>query len=677
MTFSQESIQPILDWISAHPTWSGFIVFLISLSESLAIVGLVVPGVVMMTAIGTMMGSGILPFWQTLWWAILGAIAGDGVSYWLGYHYHEHLRDFWPFKQFPNLLARGETFFKNHGGKSIIFGRFVGPVRPMIPVIAGMMDMTPRRFLFFNVLSAFAWAPIYSLPGILIGASLGNLSPEVASRVGLLILLLLLALWLLYEFLLTIGAWIFHAIERGLTRTWETWQRSKKFPTLHNLFKTAQGTEAAQLGIGLLFLFSLILFVFTCYGVHVSDSIVKLNEPVYQVLRALYWSKLVDVFALITMLGEPWVLLPAVFVCGVFLFFKGRIKTLCCWYLTIGTGFALGTVVKFMMNIPRPETIAHYLPDRSFPSGHALTSTLVFGLTAALIQSDLPSRFRSIPWISAILLIFTICFSRVYLGFHWFTDIMGGITLGMACVSLGFFLYRRFEAKSLPMGMLLIPGISMIIIGTALYATFVYPKQRIALIRHWFTTTLNTEAWWQDKETNTLTLYRTGAFKRQATEFDVQWLGTLPSLKSLLEKAGFEPLPPLTFGSGVLLLEKEPNPIAFPIMPKFHRDRLPVLVMAKAMSKTKRLVLQLWRSDFETPKHIPLWVGTIRLEEAKSPLPLITVYIDIDETMEDKTEALQGFIQMLSPVLKSSFKIVNSVDNTQHKILLLDSSKAK
>ena len=146
---TQESIQPFLQWIGEHPHWSGLAVFLISLSESLAIVGLVVPGVVLMTAIGAMIGAGILPAWITLGWAILGAIAGDGISYWLGYHYHEHLRDFWPFRSYPALLARGEAFFKSHGGKSIILGRFIGPVRPMIPVIAGMMDMSPKRFLFF------------------------------------------------------------------------------------------------------------------------------------------------------------------------------------------------------------------------------------------------------------------------------------------------------------------------------------------------------------------------------------------------------------------------------------------------------------------------------------------------------------------------------------------------
>ena len=61
--------------------------FLISLSESLAVVGLVVPGVILMTAIGSLIGAGKLPALATMTWAILGAIAGDGLSYWLGLYW--------------------------------------------------------------------------------------------------------------------------------------------------------------------------------------------------------------------------------------------------------------------------------------------------------------------------------------------------------------------------------------------------------------------------------------------------------------------------------------------------------------------------------------------------------------------------------------------------------------
>lgn len=624
---TQESIQPFLDWITAHPTWSGFIVFLISLSESLAIIGLVVPGVVMMTAIGGMMGSGHLPFWETLSWAVLGAIAGDGISYWLGYHYHQRLRDFWPFKQFPKFLARGEAFFKHHGGKSIIFGRFVGPVRPMIPVIAGMMDMSPRRFLFFNILSALAWAPLYSLPGILIGVSLGTLPPEVASRVGIFVLLLLLALWCVYEILLLIGSWILKTINTIINGIWKMLNR---LAWIHPILKTSQGSEQNQLGTLILCLLSFAGFYITIIDILNANGIANWNEPVYQVLRALYNTDAIAYTGFLTGLGDPWVLLLTAAAVGFWLLWEQRFKTACCWFLTIGLGFILCFVIKLETAIPRPEGLIYASHQFSFPSAHALTATLIFGLAAAFIQPALSLKYRWVPWTIAIPLILFIAFSRIYLGMHWFTDIIGSLTLGLACLTLGLFIHRRIEPKPVPMRAILLPGVIVISIMFSIYGVFFYPKIQTELLRQWPTYTLSEKIWWQGQG-DTNGLYRTGAFKRQATVFDVQWLGTLDSVKSALEKAGWKAIPKLNFKTGVMLLANNPPALTFPVMPKFHRDRLPILAVTKELNSTKRIVLQLWRSDYLTNQGIPLWVGTLRLEESSHPLPLVTTFLEQSE----------------------------------------------
>lgn len=623
---TQESIQPVLNWISSHPHWSGFIVFLISLSESLAIVGLIVPGVVMMTAIGGMMGSGILPAWQTLSWAILGAVAGDGISYWLGYHYHQHLRDFWPFKQFPKLLARGEFFFKHHGGKSIVFGRFVGPVRPMIPVIAGMMDMAPKRFLFFNILSAIAWAPLYSLPGILIGASLGNLSSEVASRAGLLVLLLLLALWCIYEILLLLGAWIVNTLKNCVQFTWEILNRSS---LIHSLLKTKQGTEQNQLGILLLFILAVIGFVITTYDALHAEGIAALNEPMYQVLRALYLDKLITTIGLLAGLADPFVLLPAAAMVGFWLLCQKYLKAAGCWLMTIFGGFIAGHYIGSLTAVPRPEGLMYLSHSYSFPSGHTLAIVLTFGLAAAFIQHALLRKYRWLPWVIVIPIILFISCSRIYLGMHWFTDIIGSLTLGIACVALGTFIYRRIVPHRIPMRAILIPGLLTISITFSFYTIYVYPTIRTHLVRAWPIHLLNQTVWWTGKGP-TNDLYRTGAFKRQATVFDIQWLGNLNTIQTILEQEGWATLPKLNFKTGVMMLANDPSPTLFPIMPKFHRDRLPVLTVAKPLNAHKRLVLQLWQSDYLSAQtDTPLWVGTLRLEEASHPLPLVTLYLEV------------------------------------------------
>lgn len=627
---TQESIQPFLDWIGAHPHWSGFAVFLISLSESLAVVGLVVPGVVLMTAIGAMMGGGILPFWLTLTWAILGAIAGDGISYWLGHHYHQHLRDFWPFRQFPKLLARGEAFFKHHGGKSIIFGRFVGPVRPMIPVIAGMMDMTPKRFLFFNVLSAIAWAPLYSLPGILIGASLGTLSPEVAKRVGFLILLVLLILWLIYIVLLKIGGWLAGVIHDSLSRLWQSWITSNQLPWLRTILRKAEGIEEGQLGTACLFLLGVFIFTFTLIDVWNGIGLVRWNEPVYQVLRALYSDRWIDVFAIFTELANPWVLLPAAGAIGFWLSLKKQKTAALCWLITIGVGFLIGLFLKHTLGISRPEGLLAYSQENAFPSGHTLTATLVFGFASALIRDALPPTQRWIPWIISIPLILLIAFSRLYLGVHWFTDILGSLSLGTACVAIGTLVYRRLERNPIPISFILIPGILVLIVTMTTYSVFHYPETRLKLNRHWPTHSFEETNWWEGKN-EIKELFRLGAFKRQATVLDVQWLGDITLAQTLLKQHGWTDIPKLNFNSAIMILANVPSPTEFPVMPKFHRDRLPKLIMAKPIDNQTRLVLQLWQSDYQTNTKTPLWVGTLRLEVASHPLPLMTVFLESSE----------------------------------------------
>lgn len=189
-----DAIQPLLDWMQAHPALSGLVVFAIACTESLIVVGVIVPGVVLMLGIGALVGLGALELWSTLLWTVLGAIVGDGVSYWVGRHYDQQLRSIWPFTKHPELLPRGERFFHKHGAISIIIGRFVGPIRPVIPAIAGVMHMNPWVFYAVNIASAIAWAPVVILPGVAVGASM-HLASELAGRLMIVFLLLLLLAW--------------------------------------------------------------------------------------------------------------------------------------------------------------------------------------------------------------------------------------------------------------------------------------------------------------------------------------------------------------------------------------------------------------------------------------------------------------------------------------------------
>ena len=220
------TFQPLLDWLVQHPGLSGAVVFAIAALESLVVVGVLVPGVAFMLGIGTLVGMGLLPLWSTLFWAAAGAVFGDGIGYWLGRHFDTQLRHIWPMTKYPDVISKGEQFFKRHGGISIVFGRFVGPVRSIIPAIAGMMHMRPGYFYFVNILSALAWAPVVILPGAAFGASLGMAS-DVALRLGIVLVTLFFVIWfiawsikrLFGEYLLRLGRRVF-LIANTLYRFW-------------------------------------------------------------------------------------------------------------------------------------------------------------------------------------------------------------------------------------------------------------------------------------------------------------------------------------------------------------------------------------------------------------------------------------------------------------------------
>ena len=162
-------VQPTLDFISAHSGWAFPVRFVTSFGESFAFLSLLFPGTSILIVAGTLMATGSLPYWPVLLGAVIGAVLGDTVSFWLGQRYGGGIGRIWPFTRSPELLPNGIRFFRKHGGKSVFIGRFFGPVRAVIPLAAGIMRMPRGRFWFANVTSAIVWAPMLLLAGDAVG----------------------------------------------------------------------------------------------------------------------------------------------------------------------------------------------------------------------------------------------------------------------------------------------------------------------------------------------------------------------------------------------------------------------------------------------------------------------------------------------------------------------------
>ena len=162
----------ILAFVREHKAWAGPTVFVLAFGESLAFISLILPFWAILVGIGTLIGaSGGLDFWYILTMAAVGAALGDWFSYWLGYHYHEPIARMWPLKNYPDLLPKGHAFFEKWGAWAVVLGRFSGPLRASVPLVAGIVAMPRVKFQIANWSSAFLWAFVLLAFGDIAGQS--------------------------------------------------------------------------------------------------------------------------------------------------------------------------------------------------------------------------------------------------------------------------------------------------------------------------------------------------------------------------------------------------------------------------------------------------------------------------------------------------------------------------
>jgi membrane protein DedA with SNARE-associated domain len=107
--------------------------FAVAFLESLAIVGILMPGILLLFLVGTLIGPDWTLFLACWLAASSGALLGDGLSYWLGDRYRDRIPGIWPFRHRPELLVASRAQFRKHGGKAIVIARFIGPMRPVVP----------------------------------------------------------------------------------------------------------------------------------------------------------------------------------------------------------------------------------------------------------------------------------------------------------------------------------------------------------------------------------------------------------------------------------------------------------------------------------------------------------------------------------------------------------------
>jgi len=630
-------IKALLVFITHHPALAYGGIFLISLSESLALVGLIVPGTVIMFGVGAIVATGSLGLKPVLLLAATGAIAGDGISYWLGHHYQEKLRRIWPFSRYHGMLQNGEAFFHRHGGKSVLFGRFVGPVRPVIPIVAGMLGMSPLHFGVVNVLSAIGWAFVYILPGVFFGTSLA-VAGAVSTRLAVLIFILLAAMWgfiwLSRKLVVLVGhrgpIWL------AALKDWaaaDTPVHGVMLPVKRLLLYLFLRQQGEELFFGFLVLMLFVAgwgFLGVLQDVLAKDPLVIADQAVYHFFQSLRTPWGDHILVAVTELGDSFVNICISGAVLLVLLLKRRYRTAGYWVLTILGGLLGVQLLKWLIHLPRPVALYHGTSAYGFPSGHTTMSVILYGFLAILIARGLSSTLRWGLFVSVFVVSFVVAISRLYLGAHWLSDVLGGFFIGTSWVALLGIAYLKRPSEGVPRRLLGLVTVLVIVIAGSWHVSRRHEKDLAFYAPRYNVQSMPLATWLADgwRELPAWRIDMKGEWEQPLT---IQWAGPPDELAQYLLTRGWQRPPSLNLKNFLGMFSPDTPIEKLPVLPHLHNGRVDRLRLAHR-GKNKRWVLRLWPADARiTGNNVPLFVGTIETQHRRHLTGLITAAQDTGE----------------------------------------------
>jgi undecaprenyl-diphosphatase len=618
------------------------IVLVAAFLESLAFVGLIFPGTVLITLFGFFAAKGDVNLAGVMLFAIIGAVCGDGLSFSLGKRgtglFRSGHRIFT-----ANSLAWGERFFKRHGNKSIFLGRFVGPIRPIVPFVAGMFNMSLQSFLLWNVLSAFAWSISYIMLGYFFGQS-WQMIRTWSTRMGIFLVMIvtfLLGLYVLkwwitnrgkqwYGLIRSIASSIKDAVAGNPDVQLLTKRHARLFGFLRSRLRTDQFSGLPLTLLLLAFVYTLGLFLGVVEDIITADPIVAADVRIVHLLYTFRTPAMIHAFLWITFLGNWQIIISATGIVSIiFLLWRQKPYVLSLWVVLLGSEL-FKSLGKMVFHRPRPELAVYLEHSFAFPSGHATIAVAFYGFIAfCLWQRVKKWKPRLNILLATMVIVVAIGFSRLYLGVHYLSDVWGGYLLGLLWLILGismteWMLSKRMAgqqtprpvagAKMISLALIMAEGLLFVILGAHFHPAV---RQPTTVPAHRVITG------------DPLKLFSNNALPR----FTETLTGTRQEPLNLLvvasndrtlidafEKAGWYVADPVAFGSMVravqAVITNQSYPTA-PITPYFWHGMVHDYGLEKpsaSQSIRERHHIRFWRTPFKTADGNKIYVGTASLD---------------------------------------------------------------
>jgi membrane protein DedA with SNARE-associated domain/membrane-associated phospholipid phosphatase len=435
-------IAGIVDWIlSLHGGAALAIVFGVPALEASAFVGFLFPGEIAVVLGGVLAYQGRVPLAAVIVAAVTGAILGDTIGYFIGRRWGRRILRF-VIRRLPLLgrrvdhhLDTAEAYLQRRGGAAVFVGRFTAALRVMVPGLAGMARMPYSEFAAYNAAGGIAWGTTFVLLGYFGGAAWRRVA-GVASRAGLALLALILIGLIATRVLRAIREGGESATDRLARVRPVAWAR-RRYPG-QAAWLARRVDPRSPSG-------------FLLSAVAVSGGLCAwlfggLTQDIVAREEAVRWDPGIERFAVahrtewltafmkgVTWLGSSLVLIPLVVAVAASFLIRRRDRVAAVGIVASYAGaVALYDIVKGIVGRPRPSVTIHLVgvSGSSFPSGHATLAVAVWGMVAVLGSPGRSPATRALLWGWALVVALLVGTSRIYLGVHWMTDVLGGSALG-------------------------------------------------------------------------------------------------------------------------------------------------------------------------------------------------------------------------------------------------------
>ncbi len=414
-----------------------WLVFFFAFAESLAFVGIFVPGGTLILVAGFLSAQGYLTFEYLILFVAIGAILGDVLSYWLGIKGVKFFRHENKILKLSHL-EKGEQFFKKYGNKSIFLSRFIPPIRPIIPFVAGLSKMNKLSFFLWDIIGAFLLAIVYLSLGYFFGGAIA-LIQAWTTRAG----------FFAFAFIfLSIILWFLTRKNRPIFLFFVSIIKSIKNAIILNFNVRKLVEQHPYMILSIAFVCALFLFFGISQNIIIPDLLVAIDIRVAHLFFAFRDMKLIVFFTWITLLGEWQIIVSgAVMISFLLWLWRKRAYIIPFWIALIGSE-VLVFLGKIAFHRPRPELA--YIVERgfSFPSGHAAIAVTFYGfLTYIFFRETKHWQRRANIIFLCIFIIFAIGLSRLYLGVHYVSDVLGGYLFGVLWLIIGIVIFEWIRNK--------------------------------------------------------------------------------------------------------------------------------------------------------------------------------------------------------------------------------------